>query len=220
MPSKKTPANPEPAPSPVPMGDPLAGVTTPDGVPAFYAPDRAAWRAWLTDNHASASGIWLVYFKKESGWPRVAYDDAVEEALCFGWVDSRPNEIDADRYMQLFSPRKAKSPWSRLNKTRVEALIAQGLMMPAGLAKIEAAKQDGSWTAYDAIEDLTMPPDLAAALAANPTAQGYFDAFPPTSKKNILWWIHSAKRPETRAKRIEETVRLAAQNLKANHYRQ
>jgi uncharacterized protein YdeI (YjbR/CyaY-like superfamily) len=186
----------------------------------FYAPDRQTWRAWLAEHHATEPGIWLIYYKKESGKPRVAYDEAVEEALCFGWVDSRPNEIDAERYMQLFTPRKPKSPWSKLNKARVEALIAQGLMTPAGLAKIEAARQDGSWTAYDAIEQLAVPADLAEALAANPEAEAHFEAFPPSSKKNILWWIESAKRPETRAKRIEETVRLAAQNLKANHYRQ
>lgn len=186
----------------------------------FYAKDRHEWRAWLEANHATAPGIWLIYYKKESGKPRVDYADAVEEALCFGWVDSKPNMLDDERYMQLFSPRKAKSPWSKLNKSRVEKLIAQGLMMPAGLEKIEAAKQDGSWTAYDAIEELAVPPDLEEALAENEAARINFDAFPPSSKKNILWWIESAKRPETRAKRIEETVRLAAQNIKANHYRQ
>ncbi len=187
---------------------------------AFYAKDRAEWRKWLAENHATSSGIWLIYYKKESVKPRVAYDEAVEEALCFGWVDSRPNAIDDDRFMQLFSPRKAKSPWSKLNKTRVEKLIAAELMMPAGLEKIEAAKKDGSWTQYDTIEDLTVPDDLAAALAANEAADTNFRAFPPSSLKNILWWIESAKRPETRAKRIAETVELAAKNIKANHYRQ
>ncbi len=189
-------------------------------IETVYAANRQEWRAWLQANHATSAGIWLIYYKKESGKPRVSYDEAVEEALCFGWVDSRPNAIDDERYMQLFSPRKAKSPWSKLNKQRVEMLIQQGLMTPAGLAKIEAAQQDGSWTAYDAIEELAMPEDLALALAANETARQHFEAFPPSSKKNILWWIESAKRPETRAKRVEETVRLAEQNIKANHYRQ
>ena len=191
-----------------------------DGIERYYAPDRRAWREWLEQHHAGSSGVWLIYYKKESGKPRVPYDEAVEEALCFGWVDSRPNVLDDERYMQLFSPRKPGSPWSRLNKRRVERLIAQGLMAPAGMAAIEAAKRDGSWDVYDAIEDLTVPDDLRAALAANDEARAYFDAFSPTSKKNILWWIASARRPETRAKRIEETVRLAAQNIKANHYRQ
>jgi uncharacterized protein YdeI (YjbR/CyaY-like superfamily) len=164
--------------------------------------------------------VWLIYYKKESGKPRVAYDEAVEEALCFGWVDSRPNALDEERYMQLFSPRKPKSPWSKLNKERAEKLIEQGLMTAAGLGKIEAAQRDGSWNRYDAVEDLTMPDDLASALAANPTANANFNAFSSSSKKVILWWIASAKRPETRLKRIQETVTLAAKNIKANHYRQ
>lgn len=189
-------------------------------IDTFYAKDRREWRAWLEQNHATSPGIWLIYYKKESGKPRVAYDEAVEEALCFGWVDSRPNAIDDERYMQLFSPRKAKSPWSKLNKQRVEKLIQRGLMTPAGLAKIEAAKQNGSWNTYDTVEALSIPDDLKAALATNPTAEQYFTAFSNSSKKVILWWIESAKRPETRAKRIEETVRMAAQNIKANHYRQ
>jgi uncharacterized protein YdeI (YjbR/CyaY-like superfamily) len=191
-----------------------------DAYEQVYVPDRAAWRVWLAEHHAASPGIWLIYYKKESGKPRVAYDDAVEEALCFGWVDSRPNAIDDERYMQLFTPRKGKSPWSKLNKERVARLIEQGLMTPAGMAKIEAAQADGSWSAYDGIEELTVPDDLAAALAANPDAQRHFEAFSASSKKNILWWIESAKRPDTRVKRIEETVRLAAENLKANHYRQ
>ncbi|MBI1276602.1 MAG: hypothetical protein GC179_00600 [Anaerolineaceae bacterium] len=189
-------------------------------VEQFYAKDRAEWRAWLAEHHATSSGVWLIYYKKESGKPRVAYEEAVEEALCFGWVDSRPNSIDNERYMQLFSPRKPKSPWSKINKERVDRLIANGLMTSAGLKKIEAAMADGSWTRYDEVDDLAMPDDLKAALAADETAKKYFEAFSPSSQKVILWWIASAKRPETRSKRIEETVRLAAQNIKANHYRQ
>ncbi len=186
----------------------------------FYARSRAEWRQWLEENHAIAAGVWLVYYKKHTDLPSVAYADAVEEALCFGWVDSRPNVLDDERYKQLFSPRKAKSPWSKLNKQRVEKLIQQGLMTSAGLEKIEAAKLDGSWSAYDVIEELTIPSDLEQALAANSIANQYFQAFSNSSKKNILWWIGSAKQPATRAKRIEETVRLAEQNIKANHYRQ
>ncbi|HEX3271072.1 MAG TPA: YdeI/OmpD-associated family protein [Ktedonobacterales bacterium] len=179
-------------------------------VEQFYARDRQEWRAWLAEHYATAPGVWLIYYKKESGKPRVAYAEAVEEALCFGWIDSRPNALDDERYMQLFSPRKPKSPWSKLNKERVERLIAQGLMAPAGMEKVELAKRNGTWEQYDAIEDLTMPDDLAAALAVNPEAQRHFDTFPPSSKKNIFWWISSAKKPETRQKRVEETVRLAA----------
>ena len=186
----------------------------------FYARNRQEWREWLAANQATAPGVWLVYYKKESGKPRVAYDAAVEEALCFGWIDSKVNAVDDEHYVQVFTPRKPKSPWSKLNKERVARLIAEGLMTQAGLEKVEAAKQNGTWEQYDEIEDLSLPADLTEALAANPTARANFEAFSPSSLKNILWWIHSAKRPETRARRIEETVRLAAQNLKANHFRQ
>lgn len=190
-----------------------------DGLSLYYAPDRQAWRAWLGEHHTTARGVWLVYYKNGSGRPRVAYPDAVEEALCVGWIDSRPNALDAERSTQLFSPRKARSPWSRLNKQRVETLTAAGLMLPAGLAVVAAAKIDGSWWAYDAIENLTIPEDLASALGADPVARANFDAFPPSSKKNILWWIVSAKQFETRARRVAETIRLAAQNKRANHVR-
>ncbi len=187
---------------------------------SFYAPDRQMWRDWLQKNHASASRIWLIYYKKASGKPFVSYDEAVEEALCFGWIDSRPNVLDDERYMQLFSPRKPKSPWSKTNKDRIEQLIAQGLMAEAGMSKIEAAKKDGSWTQLDEVEALTVPDDLLAALAADEIAEKNFAAFSDSSKKNILWWIVSAKRAETRQKRIAETVSLAAKNIKANHFRQ
>ncbi|MBV1694554.1 MAG: YdeI/OmpD-associated family protein [Hyphomicrobiales bacterium] len=185
----------------------------------FTAETRAQWRGWLRAHHKTSSGIWLVTYKKDSGRPYLPYADTVEEALCFGWIDSRPNRLDQSRFMRLFSPRKPKSPWSKLNKQRVEALIERGLMAPAGLAVIEAAKASGAWSSYDGVEALQMPDDLRAALKANPKAAAHFEAFPPSSKKNIFWWIESAKRPETRAKRIAETVAMAADNLKANHYR-
>jgi uncharacterized protein YdeI (YjbR/CyaY-like superfamily) len=186
----------------------------------YYAPDRAAWRAWLAAYHATAPGVWLIYYKQGSGKTRVPYADAVEEALCFGWIDSRPNKLDDERYMQLFSPRKPKSPWSRLNKERAERLIDAGLMAPAGLAAIEAAKADGSWAAYDDIEALAMPPDLATAFAANPQAERLFAAFSASDTKQLLWWVTSAKRPETRAKRIETVVAEAAQGRNPLAYRQ
>lgn len=150
--------------------------------------------------------------------PSLTYDEAVEEALCFGWIDSKPNTIDEQSYKQLFSPRNPKSVWSKLNKTRIEKLIADGLMAEAGLQKIEIAKQNGTWTALDAVEALTIPEDLDDALVNNPKAKQYFDAFPPSAKKAILWWIESAKRPETRLERINRTVADAAQNIRANQY--
>jgi len=190
-----------------------------ESVEHFYAKDRLAWRRWLSEHHRRAEAVWLVYYKKESGTPSITYAEAVEEALCFGWVDSRPNKIDPERYKQLFSPRKPKSPWSTINKKRVERLIADKRMTAAGLAKVEAAKKDGSWSSYDDVDALAMPGDLAAALASNAAAKKHFAGFPPSSRKIILWWIASAKRPETRSKRIAETVRLAAKNLRANHWR-
>jgi uncharacterized protein YdeI (YjbR/CyaY-like superfamily) len=181
---------------------------------------RAALRAWLMANHNQSNGIWLVTFKKHCGERHVPYDAVVEEVLCFGWIDSLPRKLDDERSMLYLSPRRKGSPWSRLNKGRIEKLLAQGLIEPAGLRLIEQAQQDGTWTVYDEAEDLTVPDDLAAALAANPTAQGYWDRFSPSSRKGILWWIKSAKSDATRQKRIVETVTLAEQNLKANHPRQ
>ncbi|HEX2908691.1 MAG TPA: YdeI/OmpD-associated family protein [Phototrophicaceae bacterium] len=181
---------------------------------------RAAWRQWLAEHHTQTEGIWLISFKKATGKPRVEYDEAVEEALCFGWVDSKGNKLDDERSMLWFAPRRAGSGWSKPNKERIARLIEAGLMMPAGLAKIEAAKEDGSWIFLDAIEALEIPPDLGQALAENPTAQGYFEAFPRSVKRAILEWIANAKRPETRAKRIAETVTLAGQNIRANQQRQ
>ena len=184
----------------------------------YYARDRQEWRAWLEQHHATASGVWLIYYKQQSGQPRVSYAEAVEEALCFGWIDSRPNALDDERYMQFFSPRKAKSPWSKLNKQRVERLIQQGLMMPAGFAAIEAARKNGMWDAYDEIEALSMPEELRSALEANETARTYFEAFSNSTKKQLFWHVASAKRPETRAKRVELIVAAAEQNKNPLQY--
>ncbi len=175
------------------------------------ARDRGEWRAWLAEHHASAPGIWLVFYKKGSGQTGVTYEEAVEEALCFGWIDSRPNTLDEERYIQLFTPRKRKSPWSKSNKERVERLLAAGLMAPAGLAALEAAKRDGTWAIYDGIEDLKVSDDLRAALLRNPKAEANFDAFSASTRKQLLWWIESAKRPETRQRRIEQVVIAAAE---------
>jgi uncharacterized protein YdeI (YjbR/CyaY-like superfamily) len=180
---------------------------------------RAEWRAWLAQHHGRSSGVWLVSFKKGTGQPRVEYDEAVEEALCFGWIDSKPNKLDEARSLLWFAPRKAKTGWSRPNKERVERLLAAGLLQPAGLAKIEQAQADGSWTALDAVEELQVPADLVAALVAQPPAESNFLAFPRSAKRGILEWIQNAKRPETRAARIAETARLAKVNERANQWR-
>ncbi|MUL35511.1 hypothetical protein BWI75_03845 [Gloeocapsopsis sp. AAB1 = 1H9] len=174
--------------------------------------DRKQWREWLEKNHCTSSGVWLIYYKVKSGKPSIRYSEAVKEALCFGWIDSKVKSLDAESYMQVFTPRKSKSVWSKLNKQYIEELIEQDLMTQAGLKKIETAKQDGSWTTLDDTEALIIPTDLQQALEANETANKHFAAFSNTTKKNILFWIASAKRLETRLKRIEQTINSAAQN--------
>lgn len=178
----------------------------------FYAINRQEWREWLEENHCICRGVWLIYYKIKSGKPSIRYSEAVKEALCFGWIDSKVKSLDAERYMQIFTPRKPKSVWSKLNKQYIEELLDQNLIAPFGPEKIEAAKQDGSWNTLDAIEDLIIPVDLKQALAANETANRYFEGFSKSTKKNILSWIESAKRSETRLKRIEQTVNSAANN--------
>lgn len=178
---------------------------------------RRAWRQWLTKHHATSPGVWLVLDKAASGRQKVAYDAVVEEALCFGWIDGKAHTIDEATFRVLYKPRSPKSGWSAINKRRVARLIADGLMTPAGLAKIEEAKRNGSWSSLDAVEALTMPDDLGKALRANKRAAANYEAFAPSSKKIILTWIASAKRAETRAKRVAETVKLAAKGIKANH---
>lgn len=180
---------------------------------------RAQWRKWLEKNHTRDLGVWLITYKKASGKKQLTYNDIVEEALCFGWIDSVPRKLDQYRTMLYFAPRKPKSGWSAPNKKRIEAIMAAGLMRPAGLAKIEQAKVDGSWNKLDDIEQLRVPADLAGALQNNPSAKENFEAFPPSAKRGILEWVISAKRAETRAKRITETVRLAAENLRANQWK-
>ena len=186
---------------------------------SFHPKSRAEWRKWLEENHTRTEGVWLVMYKKGTGKPRVDYAEAVEEALCFGWIDSKGNKLDDERSMLWMAPRKSKTGWSKLNKERIEKLIKAKLMTPAGLAKINAAKKDGTWNALDAIEALEIPPDLAKVFSENKTAKEYFDAFPRSAKRAILEWIASAKRTETRANRIEETVTKAEKNIRANQWR-
>jgi uncharacterized protein YdeI (YjbR/CyaY-like superfamily) len=174
------------------------------------------WRAWLEANHGRAEGIWLISYRKTTGKPALSYEESVQEALCFGWIDSKGNKLDDERSMLWFAPRKARSGWSRPNKERIERLIAGGRMTPAGLAKIEAAKADGSWTLLDAVENLEVPGDLAAEFEKYPDALAHWEAFPRSAKRAILEWIVQARRPETRTRRVRETARLAQENVRAN----
>ena len=178
---------------------------------AVYFADRAALRAWLRTHHQSHAAIWLVYDKKRGKSERaLSYDDIVEEALCFGWIDSVARGVDEKRSSVYFSPRKPGSTWSAVNKRRLPRLIEEGLMQPAGQAKIDAAKKDGSWTTLDAIENLEMPPDLAAALKKDAKAKANFEALPPGARKQILYWVMSAKREQTRMDRVQRTVAAVA----------
>lgn len=190
-----------------------------DDAPHVEVTSRAEWRAWLTRHHATSDGVWLVTFKRASGGPHLPYPDVVEEALCFGWVDSTSGSVDDRRSRLWLAPRKKGSGWARTNKERVERLTAEGLMTPAGLAAVERAIADGTWTALDSVEALEVPNDLIAALDSVADARRHWDAFPPGERKRILQWIATAKRPQTRAARVEETARLAGENVRANLWR-
>jgi uncharacterized protein YdeI (YjbR/CyaY-like superfamily) len=185
----------------------------------FHPETREAWRDWLGVNHPTATGVWLVTWKKASGRPRLPYAEAVEEALCVGWVDSVARGIDDDRSRLLFTPRARGSGWSRSNKERIARLSAEGLMLPAGIAVIDAAKADGSWSLLDEVEDLVEPAELRAALDADPAARASWDGFPRSAKRAILEWIVQAKRPETRERRIREAAEAASRGERANQWR-
>jgi uncharacterized protein YdeI (YjbR/CyaY-like superfamily) len=189
-----------------------------DGIKTFYAKSRAHWRKWLEKNHLKEKSVWLIMYRKESGTPSVYYPEAVEEALCFGWIDSKPNKRDDKSYYQFFAKRNPKSNWSGINKAKVEKLMAEGLMFPAGMEMVEIARRTGTWTALDEVENLVIPDDLQKAFDKNKKAFTYWNGFSPSSRKGILDWIRSAKTELTRQKRIAETVRLSKENVKANQY--
>lgn len=189
-----------------------------DSVEKFYAKDRQQWRNWLKKNHKSKLSVWLVFDKGEN---RVlSYDDIVEEALCFGWVDSKPGKVNDTQSKLYISKRKPKSAWSKANKERVKKLSKNKLLQPAGFAAVEVAKKNGAWNQLNKSDNLEIPKELKNLLSKNKKAKTHYESFPPSSKKIILEWIYSAKKEETKMKRIEETVTLAAKGIKAHHYRQ
>ena len=177
---------------------------------------REEWRDWLAVNHDKAHGCWFVYYKKHTGKPRVEYDAAVEEALCFGWIDSLARGLDDERSKLLMTPRKPKSVWSKPNKVRVERIIKAGIITPVGQAKIDQAKADGSWHALDSSDNLEMPEDLEKAFARNKKAFEKWSGFAPSARKAILFWLGTAKRENTRASRVEKIVSMAAEGKRAN----
>jgi uncharacterized protein YdeI (YjbR/CyaY-like superfamily) len=170
---------------------------------------RAEWRAWLAEHHRRDSGVWLVSWKKRTGKPTVSYEEAVEEALCFGWIDGVFNRLDDERSMQWFAPRRPRSTWARSNKDRVARLEAAGLMTEAGREAVERARANGSWESLDAIDALVVPDDLAAALAERPGARELFDASSASVRRSALAWVYQARRPETRASRVGRIAAVA-----------
>lgn len=177
----------------------------------------AELRTWLRRRHHQPESVWLVTWKKATGAPHVPRREVLQALISYGWVDSLPRKLDADRTLLLISRRRPGSSWSKVNRDIAEALIADGQMMPPGQAAVNRAKEDGSWQRLDDVEALTVPDDLAAALAKRPGARAFFDGFPPSSRRGILEWILNAKRTETRARRIAETAEKASRNIKANH---
>jgi uncharacterized protein YdeI (YjbR/CyaY-like superfamily) len=177
----------------------------------FYPQSAAEWRTWLQEHHIAQSSVWVVYYKKQTGIPTLTWSEAVDEALCFGWIDSVKKKLDEQRSIQYFSKRKPTSMWSKINKDKVDVLIANGKMMPAGMACIDIARQNGTWSMMDEAETLEMPPDLQAALAAVPGTTDFFVAQSRSRRKSMLQWLLMAKMPATRARRVQEIVLLASQ---------
>lgn len=189
-----------------------------NGIQCIKATSRDEWRNWLLNYHAKEQSVWLIIYKKESGQPTVYYPEAVDEALCFGWIDSKPNKRDELSYYQFFSKRNPKSLWSKVNKDKVERLMAAGLMHESGLMMVELAKQTGTWDALNDVDALKEPEDFLMLLNVNAKAQQYWNAFPPSARRGILEWILQAKTEATRQKRILETIKLAETNIRANQY--
>jgi uncharacterized protein YdeI (YjbR/CyaY-like superfamily) len=182
-------------------------------LPVVQPKSRKAWRAWLEKNHASSSGIWLVYAKKHTGIPSLTYAEAVEEALCFGWIDSLIHSIDDSLYKQIFTPRKDTSAWSALNRTRVETLSASGLMTPAGMKQIDLAKKTGRWDATPHIEALKMPPELKKALDGNAAAKKNWPTYTASQQKAFLRMVDGAKTAETRARRVARVLDIVSKKM-------
>lgn len=183
--------------------------------PIFHAETREQWRSWLTQNRAAVRGVWLCSWRTTTDRPRCPYHEAVEEAICFGWIDSTNTILDDERSLQLFTPRRPKSSWTRLNRERAAEMEGRGLMTDAGRHAIAAAESNGWWTILDQVEDLEEPLDLTAALDREPHARRNWDGFPPSARKQMLWRIVSAARDETRAARIAHIVTEASNGRRA-----
>lgn len=185
------------------------------GKPILAFESREVWRDWLAEHHAASSGLWLAIAKQGSGIPTVSYSEALDVALCFGWIDGQKDKLDADRWLQRFTPRAPRGKWSRINRGRVEALIAAGAMQPAGLREVERAKADGRWeAAYDGQRTAAVPDDLRQALDRDPTARDFFATLDSANRYAILYRLQEAKKPDTRARRLQKFVEMLARGEK------
>ncbi|GAA0729307.1 YdeI/OmpD-associated family protein [Aquimarina litoralis] len=183
--------------------------------PELYFKNDKEWRNWLHQNHAASDGIYLIFYKVESDHPSMRWEEAVKVALCYGWIDSTVKKIDHEKRRQYFCPRKPKSVWSKVNKTYIIDLIKENLMHESGLKSIKIAKENGSWIALDNVENGIIPQDLQTAFDQSPVAFNNYQGFSKSYRKNYLYWLYQAKRPETRDKRIKEIIRLCKANIKA-----
>jgi uncharacterized protein YdeI (YjbR/CyaY-like superfamily) len=184
----------------------------------FCPASQQEWRKWLEEHHQSKQSVWLVQYKKKANKPSISWEESVDEALCFGWIDSIRKTLDEEKYIQFFSKRKPAGNWSKINKEKVQMLMQEGRMTQAGLDSVERAKQNGSWTTLDGVEELIIPKDLAKAFRMQKGSKDYFMSLSKSVKKSILQWIVLAKRPETRQNRINEIAELAAQKLKPKQF--
>jgi uncharacterized protein YdeI (YjbR/CyaY-like superfamily) len=185
----------------------------------FYPENRKQWRKWLQENHDKAQSVWVVFYNKSSDLPSLTWSEAVDEALCFGWIDSKKVSMGDGKSHQFFSRRRPKSIWSKINKEKVDRLIESGEMTPAGLACIEIAKENGSWNILDSVDALIIPEDLEKEFKSAPGSEEFFLSLSKSIRKQMLYWIISAKRPETRQKRIAEIVEHATQKQKPPQFR-
>lgn len=192
---------------------------TKNGIEAIAAPTNKEWRAWLAKNGKEKDAVFLIIYHKDSPTASIGYKESIEHALCYGWIDSKAIKRDEESFYLTFTKRNPKSKWSTVNKERAERMIAEGLMTPAGQAMIDLAKETGAWDALEEAGNAVIPDDLQKAFDDNPKAQEHFDRFPPSSKRLILEWILNARRPETREKRIAQSIEMAARNERANHPR-
>lgn len=184
----------------------------------FTPSSRQEWRDWLEQHHLSKDSICLVYYKKQTKVPSIIYAEAVDEALCFGWIDSVQRKLDEDRSMQYFSRRKPKSVWSKINKEKIQKLTERGLMKPAGIQSVEIAKKNGSWVILDEVEEFVVPADLKKVFKAAKGSETFFMGLSKSIRKAILQWIVMAKRPETRQKRIEEVANKCGKGMKPYNF--